>query len=49
VVAGRRSGVVELASFEFLDRRADLVQVHDHRDVFQASPDELPAIDSHSL
>jgi hypothetical protein len=27
----------------------DLVQVHDDRDVFQASPDELPAIDIHSL
>jgi hypothetical protein len=25
------------------------VQVHDDRDVFQASPDELPAIDIHSL
>ncbi len=27
----------------------DLVQIHDDRDVFQASPDELPAIDIHSL
>ena len=27
----------------------ELVQVHDHRDIFQASPDELPAIDIHSL
>jgi hypothetical protein len=27
----------------------ELVQVHDDRDVFQASPDELPAIDIHSL
>ena len=27
----------------------DLVQIHDHRDVFQASPDELPAIDIYSL
>jgi len=26
-----------------------LVQVHDDRDVFQSSPDELPAIDIHSL
>jgi hypothetical protein len=25
------------------------VQVHDDRDVFQSSPDELPAIDIHSL
>ena len=25
------------------------VQIHDDRDVFQASPDELPAIDIHSL
>ena len=27
----------------------ELVQVHDERDVFQASPEELPAIDIHSL
>jgi len=27
----------------------ELVQVHDDRDVFQASPDELTAIDIHSL
>jgi len=27
----------------------ELVQVHDERDVFQSSPDELPAIDIHSL
>ncbi len=27
----------------------ELVQVHDDRDVFQASPNELPAIDIHSL
>jgi hypothetical protein len=27
----------------------ELVQVHDERDVFQASPDELPAIDINSL
>jgi len=27
----------------------ELVQVHDDRDVFQSSPDELPAIDIHSL
>ena len=27
----------------------ELVQVHDDRDVFQASPDELPAVDIHSL
>jgi len=27
----------------------ELVQVHDDRDVFQTSPDELPAIDIHSL
>jgi hypothetical protein len=27
----------------------EVVQVHDDRDVFQASPDELPAIDIHSL
>jgi hypothetical protein len=27
----------------------EFVQVHDDRDVFQASPDELPAIDIHSL
>ena len=26
-----------------------LVQVHDDRDTIQASPDELPAIDIHSL
>jgi len=25
------------------------VEVHDDRDVFQSSPDELPAIDIHSL
>jgi hypothetical protein len=25
------------------------VQAHDDRDIFQASPDELPAIDIHSL
>jgi hypothetical protein len=25
------------------------VQVHDDRDIFQASPQELPAIDIHSL
>jgi hypothetical protein len=29
--------------------RDELVQIHDDRDVFQASPDELPAIDIHSL
>ena len=28
---------------------ADLVQVHNDRDIFQASPDELPVIDIHSL
>jgi hypothetical protein len=27
----------------------ELVQIHDDRDVFQASPDELPTIDIHSL
>ena len=27
----------------------ELVQVHDDSDVFQSSPDELPAIDIHSL
>jgi hypothetical protein len=27
----------------------ELVQVYDERHVFQASPDELPAIDIHSL
>ena len=27
----------------------ELVQVHDDRDIFQTSPDELPAIDIHSL
>jgi hypothetical protein len=27
----------------------ELVQVHDDRDLLQASPDELPAIDIHSL
>jgi hypothetical protein len=27
----------------------ELVQVHEERDVFQSSPDELPAIDIHSL
>jgi len=27
----------------------ELVQVHDDRAVFQASPDDLPAIDIHSL
>jgi hypothetical protein len=27
----------------------ELVQVHDDRAVFQASPNELPAIDIHSL
>jgi hypothetical protein len=27
----------------------ELVQVQDDRDIFQASPDELPAIDIHSL
>lgn len=27
----------------------ELVQVHDNRDVFQASPDDLPTIDIHSL
>jgi len=27
----------------------ELVQIHDDRDVFQASPDELPAIDIHRL
>ncbi|MBL7194648.1 MAG: transposase [Pirellulales bacterium] len=27
----------------------ELVQIHDDRNVFQASPDELPAIDIHSL
>ena len=29
--------------------QVELVQVHDDRDVFQSSPDELPAIDIHSL
>ncbi|MFM1904107.1 MAG: hypothetical protein RLZZ440_2007, partial [Planctomycetota bacterium] len=28
---------------------AELVQVHDDRNVFQSSPDELPDIDIHSL
>ncbi len=28
---------------------AELVQVHDDRDIFQAAPDELPVIDMHSL
>jgi hypothetical protein len=28
---------------------AELVQVLDNRDIFQASPDELPAIDIRSL
>jgi hypothetical protein len=28
---------------------AELVQSHDYRDAMQASPDELPAIDIHSL
>ena len=27
----------------------ELIQAHDDRDVFQASPNELPAIDIHSL
>jgi hypothetical protein len=27
----------------------ELVQVHDNRAIFQVSPDELPAIDIHSL
>ena len=27
----------------------ELIQAHDDRNVFQASPDELPAIDIHSL
>jgi hypothetical protein len=27
----------------------ELVQVHDDRDIFQASSDEMPAIDIHSL
>jgi hypothetical protein len=27
----------------------EFVQIYDDRDVFQASPDELPAIDIHSL
>jgi hypothetical protein len=27
----------------------ELVQIHDDRDIFQASPQELPAIDIHSL
>jgi hypothetical protein len=27
----------------------EFVQAHDDRDVFQASPDELPVIDIHSL
>ena len=27
----------------------ELVQIHDDRAIFQASPDELPAIDIHSL
>ncbi|MCE9631156.1 MAG: hypothetical protein K8S94_10650 [Planctomycetia bacterium] len=27
----------------------ELVQVHDDRAIFQASPDELPVIDIHSL
>ena len=26
----------------------ELVQIHDDREVFQASPDELPAIDVHN-
>lgn len=27
----------------------ELVQIHDVRDLFQASPDELPVIDIHSV
>jgi hypothetical protein len=30
-------------------RLGQLVQLHDERDVFQTSPDELPAIDINSL
>ena len=30
-------------------RLGELVQIHDDRAIFQASPDELPAIDIHSL
>ena len=32
-----------------LTDRGELVQIHDDRSVFQAAPDELPAIDIHSL
>lgn len=27
----------------------EFIQVHDDRNVFKASPDELPSIDTHSL
>jgi hypothetical protein len=29
--------------------KGELVQAHDDRAIFQASPDELPVIDIHSL
>jgi len=42
-------GVIDLSPFEFRDRLADLVQVHDERGAIQASLDDLPVIDSRIL
>lgn len=32
-----------------LSRQSELEQMHDNRTIFQASPDELPVIDTHRL
>ncbi|MFM8635702.1 MAG: hypothetical protein ACKOEX_12990 [Planctomycetia bacterium] len=37
-----------LSHLDTFDYKPELVQIHDDRDVFQASPDELPAIDIHN-
>jgi len=51
----RAERVMRVASALSVARPASLTDnptpgaIHDDRDVFQASPDELPAIDIHSL
>jgi len=39
----------DLCLLAAVTERGELVQVHDDREIFQTSPNELPAIDIHSL
>ncbi len=50
--APRRTATLASRHFPWCSRLTDWgepVQVHDGRDVFQASPDKLPTIDIHSM